>query len=57
MEDNGSGSPCERSEESLRKAAVSVIDQHALGCPRFCMRLYVYKTVEVCVVAVSACAI
>lgn len=40
MEDNGSGSPCERSEESLRKAAVSVIDQHALGCPRFRVQLY-----------------
>lgn len=60
MEDNGTGSPCERSEESLRKAAQSVIDQHALRCPRFWMYLYdvvsVYKTVRVRAVAVSLCS-
>lgn len=46
MEDNGSGSPCERSEESLRIAAQPVIDQQALGCPQFwiyvCIRRWQY---------------
>lgn len=56
MEDNGTGSPCGSAEESLRKAALSVIDQHALGCPRFWMYpsdVSVYKTADVRVVAVS----
>lgn len=55
MEDNRTGSPCGSSEESLRKAAQSVIDQHALGCPRFWMHLCdvsVYKAVLVRAVAV-----
>lgn len=56
MEDNGTGSPCGSSEESLREAALSVIDQHALGGPGFWMYLSdfsVYETVDARVVAVS----
>lgn len=50
MEDNGSGSPCERSEESLRKAAQPVIDQQSLGCPQFwmyvCIRWWMYMVFQ-----------